>query len=71
MCTAWYGPLLTQRANDSPKDLIWHSGVGHRLAQRRVHAARVPHNLGTHETVTYVGDDIGTDCCGAIVGKSM
>ena len=60
-----------QSAKDLPKDLIWRSVVGHRLAQRRVHAARVPHNLGTHETVTYVGNDISADCGGAIVGKSM
>jgi hypothetical protein len=71
MCSTGQGSLLAHGANDSLEDVLRRSGVGHRLAQREICGTHVANKLGTHGTLSYVGDDISAHCGGAVVGKPM
>ena len=71
MCSTGQGSLLAHGTNDSLEDVLRRCGVGHRLAQREICGTHVPNELGTHDTLSYVGDDISAHCGGAVVGKPM
>src|SRR5688572_23719307 len=58
MCGTGQGSLLAHGTNDSLEDVLRRSGVSHRLAQREICGTHVANKLGTHDTLSYMGDDI-------------